>query len=265
MNCPSCGKPTREGASFCGECGQKLPGVAIAPGVAEAPVETPPLRRPPPPPDDEPTIVAESGPPQIESVESAATPAAIPDVSPILVAPPPPSNAPKVVEVVPFGTTAEVPVRERETSGISITAPPGIGETPLADIGPADATPESLDETRASVRRRAGNHWRLVLADARQIEVTGAVLVGRDPAANLTWPDALMLAIDDDAHSMSKTHAVFEADAAGLWVTDLDSTNGVVITQPDGSEEDLEPNVRGRIQPGADVELGDYIIQVEKE
>ncbi|HEX3680299.1 MAG TPA: FHA domain-containing protein, partial [Galbitalea sp.] len=59
--------------------------------------------------------------------------------------------------------------------------------------------------------------------------------------------------------------AVIEVDGDELWITDLDSTNGVVIIQSDGTEIDLDSNVRTRVQPGADVELGDYIIQIEKE
>jgi hypothetical protein len=104
-----------------------------------------------------------------------------------------------------------------------------------------------------------------VLPDGKQVEVAEALLVGRDPASNAKWPKAAHLTVDDDGHSMSKTHAVFEVDAAGLWVSDLDSTNGVVITQPDGTELDIEPNVRTQVQPGADVELGDYVMQVEKD
>ncbi|MEJ1229650.1 MAG: FHA domain-containing protein [Galbitalea sp.] len=178
--------------------------------------------------------------------------------------------------MVPFGTTQEVLAPDAAASSITITSPPpGIGEPPAAPAAPfvgtapppvaAAPTAESLDETRVSVRRRAGIHWRLVLPDAGHIEVATALLVGRDPAANATWPAAVLLAVDDDTHSVSKTHAVFEVDADGLWVTDLDSTNGVVIAQPDGTELDLDPNVRTAIQPGADVELGDFIIQVEKD
>jgi hypothetical protein len=198
-------------------------------------------------------------------------PVVVPDVEPVLVVPPPPPGVPKEVEVVAFGATEEVEAPPTEVAPtITITAPPpGIADPPPAVVRPAAVvvtpTPESMDETRVSVRRRSGAHWRLVLPDARHVEVSGSLLVGRDPAASNKWPGAALLTIDDDAHSVSKTHAVFEVDSDGLWVTDLDSTNGVVVTQTDGTELDLDPNVRGQIQPGADVELGDYIVQVEKD
>jgi hypothetical protein len=195
----------------------------------------------------------------------------MPDDAPLLVPPPPPPGVPKDVEVVPFGTTEET----RTAPVDLISAPPGIGDPPPTDATPVIATPlvetsrasapESMDETRVSVRRRAGAYWRLVLPDGRHVEVATAILVGRDPAANAKWPGAINLAVDDDTHSISKTHSVIEVDGDELWITDLDSTNGVIITQPDGVELDVEPNVRTRIQPGADVELGDFVIQIEKD
>jgi hypothetical protein len=270
MTCPNCGQPTREGASFCGECGHTL-----APAVAglipdDAPVAAAPLRRPPPPPEDKPAVAVAA--PVVEA-------SAVPDVAPLLVPPPPPAGVPKQVEVVPFGSTEEVEVKSRAGAGDLISEPPGIGDPPSAGPSPADPTPvdaapaaapvtpvpESMDETRVSVRRRAGAHWRLVLPDGRHVEVATAILLGRDPSANVKWPGAAKLPVDDETHSISKTHAVIELDGGDLWITDLDSTNGVLITQPDGTELDPESNVRTRIQPGADVELGDYIIQVEKD
>jgi Double zinc ribbon/FHA domain len=276
MNCPNCGKPTRPGAAFCGECGTRLSVVpAIESTLVEAPVAEKPLRRPPPPPVAEtPTVSAVA---EVPVMPQAITSAPIPDVAPVIIAPPPPpANAPRDVEVVAFGTTEEVtPRAESGAPTITITSPPpGISDPPsaVAPSSPGHVVPEivapsveSMDETRVSVRRRGGVHWRLVLPDGRQIEVPAALLVGRDPAVNAKWPAAVLLAIDDEAHSMSKTHAVFESDAGGLWVTDLDSTNGVVITNADGAELDIDSNVRTPIQPGSDVELGDYILQVERD
>jgi hypothetical protein len=287
LNCPNCGKPVRDGAAFCGECGFKLATAVVDVTPAAAPPVEQPLRRPPPPPTSAEAPLLRPPPPppaapEVPEVPEVVVPPvvvpetvvpepAMPDVQPVLVVPPPPPGVPKEVEVVPFGTTEDVVLPLSEVAPtITITAPPPGPSDPAPEAAtPAAAvvtpTPESMDETRVSVRRRAGAHGRLVLPDARHVEVLTALLVGRDPSANANWPGAALLTIDDDAHSVSKTHAVFEVDAEGLWVTDLNSTNGVVITQPDGTELDLDPNVRGSIHPGADVELGDYIIQVEKD
>jgi hypothetical protein len=282
LNCPNCGQPARDGKAFCGECGTPLSSVAAEPVAASAPVAETPLRRPPPPPPAPALRPPPPPPPPTEPEPQAAPPVeapvvaqpVVPDVAPLLVVPPPPPGAPKEVEVVPFGTTEDVAVAETVAPTITITSPPpGIADVPqptapeqvVASLPSPSPSPESMDETRVSVRRRVGVHWRLVLPDSRHVEVSGALLVGRDPAANKKYPAAALLTIDDDAHSISKTHAVFEVDADGLWITDLDSTNGVVITQPDGTELDLDSNVRGQIQPGADVGLGDYVVQIEKD
>jgi hypothetical protein len=276
LDCPNCSKPTRAGATFCGECGFELSTAAVEAAPPATPASAQPLRRPPPPPAAAETPLLRPPPPPPPPADVPVVPVVVaavvvPDVEPVLVVPPPPPGVPRQVEVVPFGTTEEVaPPASEVAPTITITSPPpGIADPPSALGQPMAAvvppTPESMDETRVSVRRRAGVHWRLVLPDGRHVEVSGALLVGRDPSANKKWPDATLLTIDDDAHSVSKTHAVFEIDVEGLWVTDLNSTNGVVITQPDGAELDLDPNVRESIQPGADVELGDYIVQIEKD
>ncbi len=301
MNCPNCGNPTRSGASFCGECGHKLAstGAAAAP-VEISPAETPLRRPPPPPPRAAPTLpsppVAAAPtlpspppppppapaaptlppplpppPPPVEGAVVSANPSAsVPDVATVLVVPPPPPGVPKEVVVVPFGMIEDVVVTETVAPKIMISSPPpGVDETPQPTaperVVTAAPAPESMDETRVSVRRRAGAHWRLVLPDSRHVEVSGSLLVGRDPAANNKYPGATFLTIDDDGHSISKTHAVFEVDTEGLWITDLDSTNGVVIIQTDAQELDITANVRTQIHPGSDVELGDFIIQIEKD
>jgi hypothetical protein len=230
MACPNCGRPTRSGATFCGECGYKL---AVAPIVG-------------------PAVVAAPVPVPVSSTTGVQAPV----VAPLLRPPPPPPIISGQVEVVPF---AVQPVVETPSVPV-ISAPPA---APVVAAAPPPV--ESVDETRVSVRRRAGAHWRLVLPDGRHVEVAGSVLVGRDASVNPRWPGATLLSVLDPTQSVSKTHAVFEVDGDGLWVTDLDSTNGVVITQPDGVEVDLNPNVRERIQAGADVELGDFIVQVEKD
>lgn len=231
--CPSCGKPTRAGAAFCGECGFKLSTVVVDPMVTVTPVVEKPLLRPPPPPPAAAPLISEA---PLAPAVVGVTPPLIPDGAPVRLVPPPP--------------------------GFIAVPPPSI-EPPAASIGIPSS--ESVDETRLSVRRKVGAHWRLVLPDARQAEVGAALLVGRDPSANRNWPGASLLTIDDDAHSVSKTHAVFEVDGDGLWITDLHSTNGVIITQPDGTELDIDPDARTAVQPGADVELGDYVVQVEKD
>ena len=52
-------------------------------------------------------------------------------------------------------------------------------------------------------------------------------------------------------------------DDAGLWVSDLDSTNGVWVVPADGEAIEVVPGTRTAIPVGADLELGDFVIQIE--
>lgn len=127
---------------------------------------------------------------------------------------------------------------------------PATAETPVvaAAAPPATPTPSSA---------RPG--WTLVLADGREVAVTGTLLVGRNPAAFDAWPGAVLLPVDDTTHSVSKTHAVFELDDSGLWVHDLNSTNGVWVVHGEDVTE-VSPGRRVGVHSGSTVELGDYVL-----
>lgn len=103
------------------------------------------------------------------------------------------------------------------------------------------------------------------MPDGANVVVDGTILIGRDPTAHSDWPGAQLLPVNDPNNSLSKTHAVIASDAGGLWVADLNSTNGVVAIRTDGTEIELEGDQRVNVDAGWDIELGDLIIQVEKD
>lgn len=105
--------------------------------------------------------------------------------------------------------------------------------------------------------------WILVLADGTEVPVRGALLLGRNPAPFADWPNAQLLAVVDTTQSVSKTHAAFEVDDSGLWVHDLNSTNGVwVVNGSDVTE--ASPGRRVNVPVGASIELGDYVLTVRR-
>ena len=72
-----------------------------------------------------------------------------------------------------------------------------------------------------------------------------------------------MLAVGDGAKSVSKTHAMLEVESGQLFVSDLDSTNGVWIV-PEGEDAiEVKPGERTNVPAGSDLELGDFVIQIE--
>lgn len=144
-----------------------------------------------------------------------------------------------------------------------------VGATPVVEPAqePAEPESESLDEaeeaTRLSAARHAAPAWRLVVpGHPGPVPVAGRLFLGRSPSPT-PGSTGEVLAVDDPARSVSKTHAVLERDDAGLWVSDLDSTNGVWVVPPQGEPIEVVPGVRTAVTPGADLELGDFVIQVE--
>lgn len=282
MNCPSCGAPIRVGAGFCGNCGAKLE--AFAPSVVapvSAPVQSPPLAPPPPPPvvHAEPQVAPTVAPPVVPPAPSFTAPSVVQPVAPPVFSVPAPPAAPplptsaEAQEESPLPAIRPVPavpeppvaaeVSAQATVGM-VTPPPGLFDAAQqpASLVPTD---DDLDATVVSSRKRPRSPWHLVLPDGQPYAIESTVLLGRDVKPRAKWPSAKLLSVDDPTKSVSKTHAVLEADAEQLWITDLKSTNGVVVTSPDGDESDGDDGGRVRVQPGSTITLGKYVIQVEKD
>lgn len=195
----------------------------------------------------------------------AAPPAPDPDDVP-RPAPPPPVALPVVPPPAGPTGTAVVP----PPAGPGPVAEPGpdvIEEvTPVAPVERIEPMelPEELERTRLSSARRRevpardpGN--RVELWDGRVLEVTGTVLVGRNPAPREGEPaPSDTLAVADPGRSVSKTHLLLGVDPHGLWIQDRDSTNGTVVTLADGQQILCAADQTVRVPVGASVAFGDY-------
>lgn len=139
---------------------------------------------------------------------------------------------------------------------------------------PGAADDDEIDDDRTVLAPRkprpqpkapAGPTWVLVTPDGGREPITGVVIVGRRPATT-DFPGAEhSLILKDPEGQVSKSHAVFEADDAGLWVRDLGSTNGVVVIAPDGEETEAAGDRRVAVRAGSEVELGGYVLTVEQD
>jgi FHA domain len=107
--------------------------------------------------------------------------------------------------------------------------------------------------------------WRLTLADGQSFEASTSMVLGRDPAVVPVRPQAQRIPVTDPVKSVSKTHAIIDVDATELSVTDLHSTNGVIVTRPDGRQDDLPPGGRAVLAAGSRVLLGEFAIDVSRE
>lgn len=140
-------------------------------------------------------------------------------------------------------------VRENPTP---IAAPPSVPEVQASSVDePPPATPSPAQ-------------WSLTLHDGSVIHVSGTLLLGRDPGRIEGWESASLLRINDPEKSVSKTHAALDCSGESCIITDLDSTNGVAVTSPDGTEAAITPGHGVSIESGSTVELGRYRILLSK-
>lgn len=170
-------------------------------------------------------------------------------------APPAPTvkPAPKVKPAAPPATvdeTAHPDAVPTETSGAETVV-----EVPAPRPGIDDAT-----VVKSS--RRAAPTWRLVIGGL-QTTVEGMLYLGRKPVAGPTHPHAQLLMVDDEARSVSKTHAMLELDSGALWVHDLHSTNGVWVVPAGEDPIEVVPGERVKVPAGSELELGEFVIQIE--
>lgn len=111
-----------------------------------------------------------------------------------------------------------------------------------------------IEETIISSRRRTP--WSLVPPSGAPIALTSdVVFLGRRPVAGEGFPDAQVVAIQDG--TVSKTHARLELRDEQWYITDLDSTNGVLFATVLGTEVEATP--------GVEVEAGDRFLLGDAE
>jgi len=218
-----------------------------------------PLRAAPPADDDEPADDHVEAP--IREVPEWRAPD--PEANPWA---PPAASAP--AQVRPFDPTAF-----SDTSGevSAVAGAPSLGvpmsaRSSVSALRQAPELPDSedvFDETIIASRKRTP--WMLVPPLGAPIPIVqDVVIVGRRPVSDPAFPQAQLVAIVDETRTVSKTHARLELKDDTLWaVTDLDSTNGVVIIDEDGTEIDVEPHrplpVLGRFL------LGDAELAMERD
>ena len=118
------------------------------------------------------------------------------------------------------------------------------------------------DPLRVCVRRKQVDRWQLVPASGSPIALSADVaILGRRPAADPAFPGAQLVAVADDARTVSKTHARIERRGEHWLVTDLDSTNGVLIATLMGEEVEIEPGTE--LAAGERFFLGDEEFQLQ--
>jgi hypothetical protein len=130
-----------------------------------------------------------------------------------------------------------------------------------AVVAPSTATPAEPNRAEPVVAALAtpmlGLPWTLALDTGDELDVSGRILIGRDPVAESGEAADHLVVIDDDTLSVSRTHVACQLDSDGFWVEDRGSTNGTEVELASGERQACEPRVRVPVVGEARVFFGD--------
>ncbi|MDR7113596.1 hypothetical protein J2X03_003496 [Microbacterium trichothecenolyticum] len=151
-----------------------------------------------------------------------------------------------------------------ETSGpvSAIYGVPDVGSPRSArsSVSAFHSKPEIPDEQdileETIIARRKRTDWALVPPTGEPVALSSEIVIlGRRPAADPDHPSAQLVSIQDG--TVSKTHARLRLRDDKWYVTDLDSTNGVLFATVMGTEVEAPP--------GEEVEAGDRFLLGDAE
>ena len=220
--------------------------------IAFVPGRTPPSS-PPPSSTQAPSTQAPSTPPP-PAPPAPVTRLPVPPVNP---EPDAPADASPARGIAPLEADA-FPELTGEVSAVvgspAAGAPLSARRSVSAQQREVELDEDDVDNT-VMVRRRRPS-WQLIPASGQPIAVTADVaILGRRPAADPAFPQAQLIAVQDGARTVSKTHARIELRGERWLVTDLGSTNGVLVRTLMGDEVEVEPGTE--LDAGERFFLGD--------
>ena len=194
--------------------------------------------------------------PAILDAHSAASPVAplptTPSAGPSRPSPPTPSPGGMI--------TTPSWARQLEPPTLSGLRQADVFAAPVTSSDDVSDEPDARTVARSSIRREQASGPSIGLPDGRVVPLTSPIVIGRGPDPSRGPSGAVALAVADP--SLSKTHAVFEVDSTGIWVTDLHSTNGTAL-EGVGSAIPCAPGARTRLPTGAVVRFGDVVVTTQ--
>ncbi len=281
-SCPQCGASIGEDDVFCGECGFVLSSSYLsapvdAVGEVRQPDEPAPVGAVDPVDDELDAEIVDTG--EITGVsgwvavvsdpESAIEPVPAVDEMPAAPADAAPESVaadePAPVED-PIGA-AELDLAPiwAPASAAAAVAPPKVLRA-VPDPFPWGKDPREptvdLEATRISAAPLAEERFVLQFSTGESITVSGAGLVGRNPASQPGEFVDQLVTIFDAGKSVSKTHLEFGQDSGRFWVSDRYSTNGSTVRQPDAEPKRCEPGRRYFVARGTRVDIGEQFFVV---
>lgn len=152
-------------------------------------------------------------------------------------------------------------VSPRPPSGVPVpepshaAVPPSTVPSPMAQaLPPAPALPTSQPASARQVAVVYFENGRGV-----HLAIPSRAVLGRKPSSD--DPGDVLVRVPDTTGTMSRSHALLEIDSGRMWITDLNSTNGIETFGEDGVTR-LTPSVRTEIPLGTRVFLGNTAVSV---
>jgi predicted component of type VI protein secretion system len=262
LRCPQCDAVVDDADVFCGECGfvlkASVPGprdtvvvepvdavgaqdsVDSVPDESSWPFRAPSAAEVPPEPEPEP------GP----EPEPVSEPAAVPE---------------PVTEPESEPQPRKDPNMETENQQDAPAAPAAARARTIPDPFPwgadIDDDAEDIEATRI-VSAAGGDRFVLQFSTGESVTVSGAGLIGRNPAAQPGEYVDQLVSIFDVGKSVSKTHLEFGQEGGRFWVSDRYSTNGSVVRQPEAEARRCEPGRRYFVVRGTRIDVGEQFFVV---
>ncbi len=159
---------------------------------------------------------------------------------------------------------------------VVVAEPAGDADRSVADETSVDGR-DPVDGESADDGRSAGDgadpetadpvvlaEWMLRLDDGRDVAVERLVLLGRNPQPRVGEEDATLIKVSDETRTVSKSHLAVGVDASGLYVMDRGSTNGTMVTAPDGGQRPCPPGDVVDVPGGSVVSFGDHWLEVRR-
>jgi hypothetical protein len=239
LHCPQCDSVVDDSDVFCGECGFVLKAVVPGPRDTAAvdpvePVETPwPF-----------------------SAQAAEQPAAADDL---------PDDA-RPEEAPPASDSQHRKDPNMETENEQDELAPAVGRArTIPDPFPWGADiddDEDVEATRLVPAGGGGDRFVLQFSTGESVTVSGAGLIGRNPAAQPGEYVDQLVSIFDVGKSVSKTHLEFGQEGGRFWVSDRYSTNGSIVRQPEAEPRRCEPGRRYFVVRGTRIDVGEQFFVV---
>lgn len=205
---------------------------------------------------------AEAGTPLPPSAHASIRPAAPAQSVAAAPATPSPAATPLPSAVRPRQSASlRSNVSPRPPSGVPVpepshaAVPPSTVPSPMAQaLPPAPALPTSQPASARQVAVVYFENGRGV-----HLAIPSRAVLGRKPSSD--DPGDVLVRVPDTTGTMSRSHALLEIDSGRMWITDLNSTNGIETFGEDGVTR-LTPSVRTEIPLGTRVFLGNTAVSV---